>query len=1045
MNEGIATGTSELQQQLINDYNRNNHGTGTFMASMPGSGGMESNSLQDIETYTKRINTPGTPEYAYMQKQIKAHGLVLCDAKPATVDEQSSTFWQHLEKQSKEVGPGVAADAGEALAAWIAAADDRRAEGNVVPQEKAAVKLVGLVKKAAFNGRTGTLEAAVVGSDGAQRWTVVLDRVGTAVLEDNNLTTTGFILPATAGQATSLSVRPANIVVIAGGRQHELDVVTSKGKTVLGQLCQAGGSDPVDDLRTALAYGCDPNQQCMFESQCGEIHKTLMCHPLTVATICGHHDSCKLLLEANANTANKDAIGYTALHHACKKATAEDEVKILKLLLDHGADTLDDNDGTVENVMRFAAKHNQVGAIEVLLEAGMDASAALVHASTNGSSRVWYRTPLMEAVQGSATEAALALIDAGASLTEHDSLGRTAFLLSCMHGNIEVADACLKSGVDFDIDSMTALKGACGQNCKPKTGLHFSALAGNLEMVTFLLENGADPSTKTKHADTVSGDETGLTALDLMIAGQTLESQGEAAREGFGINVEVRSVNRRRREFAAEHALTRVDGTNKAIIAKLLEHGASVASVHDSGSQASLDFYAPQWSQSPLFETLLLDCKVIERAVRAASKAGNAFALELLLKHVSESFDVAAQDADGMSALDLAASHGTIFATERPRTANVQFEDTVNLLLGSFGALLSKTQMKDWMESALWHAAHFGHADTARALLEHDAAVDINTFAGKSTTPLMESCTEGHFELVLLLLNRGADQSKLNEDGLCALACARDDAAVLMAWLVGARGCPNVDVDLQTANVPMMLLQLTPIAWFEKKAPSFESIANRYLLHDDVCLEGLGPRRQIAVKVLCKEATAAYSPLERTAAAAAANLFDSFSGALVTAGLTSADDLAESRETYTNSSGRIRCASITLNSFVNALGTVRSKPWSVSNHWLHDQATRNKVQTILLVAARFAAAEVDVKDRPVSWVRGSKVDSTALMSSLWLPNEIWQMQILPLVVWKEPSVDAPPPPAEGAAAPPVTAMNFSINVVGDGGGGVPNVEGCIVM
>ena len=1029
------------------------------------------NIIRTARGIEKRMNTPGTPEHANLVKQAEAYRLSREEPVPSA-EEMSSMFWKSLAKDRNNPE--------KALAAWVT-----RALGGpghveqvgfaVVPQEGATVKLVGLVGKAVLNGRLGTLQRALIGSDGLNRWLVSIHDV-----EETTVARTSARdaldeshHPQTQAAEThppapaAISVRPANLIVLKGGRVETpagtLDVTTAAGATVLGQLCDVKGHDPVDAVQKALSFGCNPNKPCLFvddgnnrssnsdggtPNKDGDVGREIVkviSHPLAVAASSGHHDTCELLLKANASTTNKDAGGYTALHYACKNIVGPgSNTGILTLLLAHGADTADDDGGNVENVLRFAAKRNNVDAIKVLLASGMHVDVV----SEATELHTWYRTSLMEALHGGAAEAALTLIAAGASLDMMDSYGRSAFHIAAAHGSTRVAEACLSMG-GIDIDAYTAVTNAETRQKnapnKSKTALHIAVVADDVDMVSCLLKHGASVDLKTQSPKEGYDPKT---ALELAIGGQNFTSQGEGVLEGLVVDVEVQAVNRRQRAFPVEYLRSRVGINNGTIIKMLLAHGAA--------------------------------CDV-ERAVRIAATAGNIFALGTLLQKCKP-VGATSLNSNGMTALDLAASHSALFAATLNSTSPSKFADTVGFFLdqpswndddgwgtvGSDGADADATaggngapavpledrDRKAWMESALWHAAHFGHIDTARVLLDHDATLNINTFAGRETTLLMESSKEGHFDMVLFLLNRGADPAVENMDGLHALIFARDDAAVLMAMYVWGCGCPTVAVADDCScglcqhlphthtHTDAIMAKVPKVRYFEANTPTFVEIAKRFLLNkDSLPLEGLGPRRQQAIELLCKQATAeeyalkeAASLVRRANIAAIEPLLQMMFPGVAQPPIEELVALAESQRALNLGPANPFDEDTTAVSFRNAGIKLQTEPWSVSKHWFHTRATKDKVRTIFLMANRFANEAVAATARGRDDLVQQEGDEP--FRSLWLPTELWICGIIPFVQWT-PSLPATgPTPVQtaesepAAEAPPTPQMSFSIRIDG---------------
>lgn len=549
---------------------------------------------------------------------------------------------------------------------------------------------------------------------------------------------------------------------------------------------------------------------------------------------------------------------------------------------------------------------------------------------------------------------------------------------------------------------------------KSKTALHIAVVADDVDMVSYLLEHGASVDLKTQSPKEGYDPKT---ALELAIGGQNFTSQGEGVREGLVGDVEVQAVNRRRRAFPVEYLRSRVGINNGTIIKMLLAHGAA--------------------------------CDV-ERAVRIAAAAGNIFALETLLQK-REPVRATSLNSNGMSALDLAASHSALFATNLNSTSTSKFVDTVEFFLDQI-SWNDDAGRRAWMESALWHAVHFGHIDTTRVLLDHDVTLNTNTFAGRETTLLMESSKEGHFDMVLFLLNRGADPAIENMDGLNALMFARDDAAVLMAMYVWGCGCQTVADDCSCGlcqhlphthtHTDAIMAKVPKVRYFEANKPTFVEIAKQFLLNEDsLPLEGLGPRRQQAIELLCKQATAEEHALKEAASlvmranfAAMGPLLQSMFPGVAQPPIEELVALAESQRALNLGPANPFDEDTTAVSFRNAGIKLQTEPWSISKHWFHTRATKDKVRTLFLMANRFANEAVAATARDGDDLVQQEGDEP--FRSLWLPTELWICGIIPFVQWT-PSLPATgPTPVQtagsepAAEAPPTPQMSFSIRIDG---------------
>jgi ankyrin repeat protein len=82
--------------------------------------------------------------------------------------------------------------------------------------------------------------------------------------------------------------------------------------------------------------------------------------------------------------------------------------------------------------------------------------------------------------------------------------------------------------------------------------------------------------------------------------------------------------------------------------------------------------------------------------------------------------------------------------------------------------------------SALLYAAREGHFDTARALVEGGA--NVNIASGDKMTPMVMAIANGHYDLAKLLLDHGADPNLAADSGLTPLYATIDVQWAPKAW-----------------------------------------------------------------------------------------------------------------------------------------------------------------------------------------------------------------------------------------------------------------------
>lgn len=93
--------------------------------------------------------------------------------------------------------------------------------------------------------------------------------------------------------------------------------------------------------------------------------------------------------------------------------------------------------------------------------------------------------------------------------------------------------------------------------------------------------------------------------------------------------------------------------------------------------------------------------------------------------------------------------------------------------------------------TALYSAAREGHEDVVIALL--DAGADLNSRSSNGATPLIAACQRGRRGVVTILLERGADINTMTDDGRTCLYIASSKNDVNMLSLLLQRGGVNIN------------------------------------------------------------------------------------------------------------------------------------------------------------------------------------------------------------------------------------------------------------
>ena len=309
---------------------------------------------------------------------------------------------------------------------------------------------------------------------------------------------------------------------------------------------------------------------------------------------------------------------------------------------------------------------------------------------------------------------------------------------AAMRGEVDEVRALLLNGADVNAaqgDGMTAL--------------HWAAESGNAELAEVLIFAGANLEARTRIG----------AFTPLMVASRTLNSPVAETLLEAGADVHaVTTTGETALHFAAASGASEV-------ISALLRHGADVDAGEGTKGQTALMF-AAAYNRVDAIRTLLAagaDLSIETYIVDYPAMAENDAILvqersdRLRAMHgeqivINRPVDGTAADDDETEEEELAEE-----VSDRPEDRKILSYDK---LVGKQGG-----------NTALQYAAREGHGEAVEVLL--DAGADIDRVSGGDhTSPLLIATINGHFDLAMELLDRGADPNLYSDAGASPLYIA---------------------------------------------------------------------------------------------------------------------------------------------------------------------------------------------------------------------------------------------------------------------------------
>jgi uncharacterized protein len=315
-------------------------------------------------------------------------------------------------------------------------------------------------------------------------------------------------------------------------------------------------------------------------------------------------------------------------------------------------------------------------------------------------------------------------------------------LVQAQAGRSAVADAAMAKDVARVRQLLRTGADANHSQGDGMTALHWAASNGDAAMAEMLITAGANPRATTRIG--------GFTALHL--ASQAGREAAVPALVKGGAPVNARTAT------GATAAMLAAAAGNVAIIETLATAGADLDATETAHGQTALMF-AAALDRTGAVKALLAKGAKADLRSRVVDLSSVEVPEEVLQDQLRQEQRPPARN-EGAAPTPAPAA-----AAPRPAPAAASSSSVpgatrpfkYNELIGKHGGL-----------TALHFASRQGAADTVRALV--DAGADVNALsAGDRTSPMVIAAVNGHFDLVLYLLSKGADPTLATDAGMTPL------------------------------------------------------------------------------------------------------------------------------------------------------------------------------------------------------------------------------------------------------------------------------------
>jgi len=535
------------------------------------------------------------------------------------------------------------------------------------------------------------------------------------------------------------------------------EFVEIKSNSGVTALWLAASQGEVDCMKFLIKKGADVN-----------VARNDGISAVMTASLNGYADAVKVLIDAGAKILGRDADGVTPLMNAAESG----ELEVVKVLVEKlksmegGTANLDAVSTTGYTALIIAAAQGRTSVVEYLLQSGADpnlasgdskVSALMYAASSNhvdamkaimASDKVDIEarhsnmgTALLEAATSGAGEAVRALVDAGAEVDVKDRDGVTPLMAVASNADRDAQRAVLAK-VQEKYQGQELTDYLNLFSFSGGSAVMFAAASGQVEFAKELIALGAITHKVAKAKQEY------IDRIQQALEEGTFQGEEPHVDGLTSLHVASQGGHTEMVKLLLEQEGTMVNhkddlGRTPLVLAVKGNYGEIATILVENGADPD----TPYTDEKGKTHNLLFDSIMVENAKFAKALIANGA-------------DIYYKDEKGVSTLLQACHRG--------------FADIAAALIERHKSSGNKsTYLDDASEEGirpLIAAASEGHVDVVKLLIESGA--DINAKDQDETTALMAAAARGHVNVVKLMLDAGAKLDEQNRDGHTALMFA---------------------------------------------------------------------------------------------------------------------------------------------------------------------------------------------------------------------------------------------------------------------------------